>query len=648
MAKNFSVSLSANKIRAAAGEKVNIGALFDRLVYVAIYERGEVEGWQCIERYKEKMRTVSYDAEVHDDTTLFDIVADPDVIADIKDEFHTVEVAFDVEVVKDEPQPEPTPTPTPTPNPTPEPEPEPDEKDLGNFMFKYGLLGDIHICEDNDDHSPGDTNDDWWDEADFKAVMEIYAADPDVKFIENVGDIIESGSPKEATPEDDYNVFMDIYNVNYWQVHGMRFFTPVGNHDFYGMYESRYGDTIMPERFTDENSIDGHNRSVKERIGEISIGGQGINGIVPGRGRIVFDTEDGKEHTSGQGDMNFMAFNSYVEMYQEAAGYTKPIAPSENRLSDEAIQCMTDYVMNNWDRCKDNLSSWKDGYLGMRNAYSKLNYWMRKGNHIFVNMSVDYGDDIWPINNEWHDRMIHARQIIDLDDRDPYIKRMKEYVADTQYSSADEPYNYRYYSPNALIWLKEIVENNQDKIIHVFNHHFLPHRVGNGDPIDDNLPKNGGWSYSEINKAGIMTAQGINKGSNAPSGIEFWFLNKLGNQFKNVIFYSGHSHISYENSYHFDNRDYPVVSPNGGTFAYTRDGNTPKEGSGAWFVSIPSLTKPRHIENGSSSRMYQDAEAAFVEVYEKGVKVKCYKIRKDNLDVYDPDKPLVEKTIVIK
>ena len=640
MAKEMSATLSTDTIRAAAGERVNISALFNQPVYIAIYEVGEVQGWKCIERYKDKVRTLDCDVVVHNDTKLFDIVANPEDIASIEDPKHNVEVAFKVVVTGEEPQPTPKPTPTPTP--------EPDEKKLGKFLFKFCSLGDEHISEDNDDHSPGDTNDDWWDEKDFRCIMDICASDPDILFIENVGDVMECGSPKKATPEDDYNVFLGIFNVNYWQIHGLRFFTPLGNHDFYGIYESRMGDTIMPERFTNENSIDGHNDSVRDRIGKISISGQGINAIVPGRGRIVFDTDDGKTHTSGQGDMNFMSFMAYVEMYQEAAGFPGSIAPTENRFSEEAVKCMTDYVLSHWDTCKDNLTSWNNGYIGMRNAYSKLNFWMKKQNHIFANISVDYGNDVWPINDEWHDRMIHARTLIDLNQNDPYIKRMLEYVADTGYSQADEPYNYRYYSPNSLIWLKELAENNRDKIIHIFMHHFMPNRVGNGDPIGDNIPKNGGWYYSEINKAGVMTAQGLNKGSNALSGIEFWFITKLAREHKNIIFYTGHSHISYRNKYHFDNHDYKIVMPSvGNAFVYTQDSMEPC-GEGAWFVALPSLSKPRYIEGGSSSRRYEDAEASIVEVYEHGVKIKGYLICQDNKYVYDEFDPLIEKTIILK
>jgi hypothetical protein len=85
---------------------------------------------------------------------------------------------------------------------------------------------------------------------------------------------------------------------------------------------------------------------------------------------------------------------------------------------------------------------WNDGGSHGRNGYSKLNFWMIKENDLFIYLSVDYGNDIWGVKDGWHDRMIHARTIINLNEDDPYIKRMKEYVSDTEYSKADEAYNY--------------------------------------------------------------------------------------------------------------------------------------------------------------------------------------------------------------
>lgn len=641
MNQNINMMLPGNVIKAAAGETKTISILFDEAVYVSIYEHGSKRGWNNVMKTQDKVNVLSTALDIHDDTTHYMIVTNADYPARLDDDDHITEAAIVVELT-DQPTPDPTPEPTPTPDPTPE--------DLGAYKFKYGLMGDIHICEDNDDHTPGNTNDDWWDEGDFRAAMDILAADKEVKFVECVGDVIESGSPAKATPEDDYQVFFDTYNVIYWQINGLRFFTPMGNHDYYGMFESRAGDNVMGDRFTNENSIAGYNDSVRDRICRIAIGGQGINGIVPGRGRVVFDTDDGKEHTSGQGDMQFMAYNAYIEMYKDAAGYTGSLTPSDLRFSDEATKCMTDYVLVHWDECRDNLTSFRNGYIGMRNAYSKQNFWMRKGNTIFVNLSLDYGNDVWPLTDKWHDRMIHARTLLNLDERDPYVKRMLEYVEDTPYCESDEPYDYRYYSPNALIWLLEIIKANPDKNIHVFTHHYLPHRVGNdaGGCSLNPLPKDGGWSYAAINPEGVKTADGLNAGSNCLTGIEFWFFNKLCNEHKNVVCFSGHSHISYENSYHADNRDYPIVMPSkGGEFVYTKATKDPYETKGAWLVSVPSLSKPRFVDGGSSSRLYEDAELTFVEVYEHGLKLKGYKIRKNNQDCYDPASPLFEKTIVL-
>jgi hypothetical protein len=194
--------------------------------------------------------------------------------------------------------------------------------------------------------------------------------------------------------------------------------------------------------------------------------------------------------------------------------------------------------------------------------------------------------------------MIHARTIINTNSDDPYIKRMVEFVSDTDYSKVDESYNYQYYSPNALIWLKEIIENNKDKKIYIFSHHFMPHRVGNSTGI----PKNGDWFYSVISPDGEKETKesGIsyNKGSNALTGIQFWFINKLMNLYKNVIWFSGHSHLSFSTGSNFDNHDYKIVNPSlKNEYVYTKDNNNPVKNS-AWCVALPSMSKPRGIKNG--------------------------------------------------
>ena len=464
----------------------------------------------------------------------------------------------------------------------------------------------------------------WWDEDDFKRAMNICVNDKNIKFIASCGDISESQTNDnikhpEATAEVDYKELTEMYDVPYWQVAGLRLFSPLGNHDFYGIFESRYGDTITGKKNTE--TITGYNAGVNSRLGNW-VTGQQINGIVPGRGRIVFDLEKGKSTANGQADMRFFSYNDYVDLYTKKGGYTGSSIWDANKggISDEAIRCAKKYVNNNWNAVKDNLVMWDDGGGHGRNGYSKLNYWMRKNNDIYIFLSVDYGNDIWGVTKGWHDRMIHARQIINLNEDDPYIKRMKEYVSDTEYSSADEPYNYQYYSPNTLIWLKEILENNKNKKIYIFTHHFMPNRVGNGV----GLAKDGNWFYSVVSPA----KGDYNEGSNTLTGIEYWFINK--------------PHISFTSNANFDNHEYPIVNPSEkNKYVYTKSSNTPVRES-AWCVALPSLSKPRGIENGQSIRHYEDAEMGVMEVYEKGVKIKGYKIREDNKDV---NKLVAEKEI---
>ena len=60
---------------------------------------------------------------------------------------------------------------------------------------------------------------------------------------------------------------------------------------------------------------------------------------------------------------------------------------------------------------------------------------------------------------------------------------------------------------------------------------------------------------------------------------------------------------------------------------------------------MPSLSKPRNIVGNQSVRLYDDAEITIMEVYQKGVKLKGYKIRKDNKNVFDANKPIAEKVL---
>ena len=614
----INITLSSDRINAKAGDKVRIKATFDKLAFASVNERREKAGYQNVMRTQGKVQGIDIMATVHEDTTDFIVMTDAGQVPHLNENQNAVAAWYHITIIDD-------------------PQPQPQPKDLGKYLYSIGLLGDQHFSKNSNE---------WRDEDDFTRCMKLCVDDKNIMCIMGFGDVSESSTNAyqrhpEAVCDVDYQELKEMYDVPYWQVAGLRLFQPLGNHDFYGLFESRAGDVITGKENTE--CISGYNDSVIHRIADLWPTGQGINGIVPG-GRIVFDLEKGKSTPVGQADMNFFSYNDYVDLYCRQGGYTgKSVWDSaKGGISDEAIRCAKQYVNSHWDEVKDKLTMWNDGGGHGRNGYSKLNYWLGKGNAIFPFLSVDYGNDVWPINDKWHDRMIHARHIIDINSDDPYIRRLVEYVKDTGYSDADRPYDYQYYSPNALIWLKELVENNTGKMNILFMHHFVTNRTGNGV----GLPKDGNWFYSDVHPSSELDPKECNiypVGSNSLTGIEFWFFTKLLNEHKNLLICHGHSHQSFceEN---FDNHDYEIVPPSAkNEYVYTKASNTPIAESG-WTVALPSMSKPRQIVNGQSVRRYQDAEMGVMEIYERGVRIKGYRVRQDNKDV---NELLAEKEIVL-
>lgn len=615
--REIDIRLSADRISGRAGEKVRIKATFDKLAYASVNERRDVAGYQNVMRTTGKVQGIDIEATVHEDTTDFIVMTDSSGVPHLNENQNAVAAWYHVAVIGgggDEPEPTP--------------KPEPEKADLGKYQYSVGLLSDLHISKSSND---------WWDEDDFKRCMDMFVKDQNVKCVMGCGDIAESATNAyqkhpESTCDADYKELKEMYDVPYWQVAGLRLFQPLGNHDFYGLFESRAGDTITGKK--NSECISGYNANVAQRIADLWPSDGGINGIVPGRGRIVFDLEAGKHTPQGQADMSFFAFNGYVDLYAKQAGYAGDSIwdSAKGGISDAAIRLTKDYVTDHWDECKDRLTGWYAAGLHGRNGYSKLNYWLKKDNTIFIFLSVDYGDDVWPINDQWHDRMIHARKVIDTKANDPYVRRLVEYVEGTGYGEADRAYNYQYYSPNALIWLKEIVEWNPDCKVLLFTHHFLPNRVGNGV----GLPKEGNWQYADIHPSNEKNSKdgGLYPvGSNALTGIEFWFFDRLLNEHRNVCMFSGHSHISWSSGANIDCHSYPSVSASArNKYVYTKASLVP-DGVSGWTVSLPSMSKPRQIVDGQSVRRYQDAEMAVMDIHERGVRVKGYRVRRDNADV---------------
>ena len=259
---------------------------------------------------------------------------------------------------------------------------------------------------------------------------------------------------------------------------------------------------------------------------------------------------------------------------------------------------------------------------------------------------------------------------------------------------SDLNYNYQFYHPQVLIWLKDIIENNTDKKIFVFSHHFLPHKCGNSPGI----PKNAsnyvyGYVYPNDDLVNVAAAGNSTycNGANALTGMEFYFINKLNNEHKNVVFFSGHSHLTWSNmndkdvagttnitsnkfrNCHIDNHDYNIVKPSDyesliddcKPFVYTRSSDTPKCESGYW-VALPSLSKPTNSNYansklGDKNTLRANADITIMDVHQNGVKIKGYSLLRNNTNEntgkdnkynvtysnYDLNNPLIEKDLLL-
>lgn len=271
--------------------------------------------------------------------------------------------------------------------------------------------------------------------------------------------------------------------------------------------------------------------------------------------------------------------------------------------------------------------NWNEQQYGPgRTTKSKLSYWVEMHGDIYVFLSVDYGVQANPRVWDWLARGMNL-----LDQKDPYVKQMEAYVVDTLYDySCEKRFNYQFFHPNALIWLKDILENNHDRRVFVFTHHFLPNKAGDtfGDYSRLRI-----WPYSES----PAVQQKYYSGSNTVCGLTFWFLDKLMRQHTNAIWFSGHSHYEWKAQEDCITRAYDVLQPSGAEVTpLVDDLNTLKDSEYDYrlytpvghsyadcapSIHLPSLSKPTSREGQS---LYGASQGGIMEVYEHGVTIQCY------------------------
>ena len=279
-------------------------------------------------------------------------------------------------------------------------------------------------------------------------------------------------------------------------------------------------------------------------------------------------------------------------------------------------------------------AKWNDPQRsGTRNAHSKQSFWFEKNGDIYVFMSVDYKQPGGRTNGL-------SQAISLLDKNNEYVKQIKKYVKDTPYDESKEKnFDYRFYDPEVLLWLKDILENNTDKRVFIFSHHFLTHKAGNGNA------NNGKWFYSQLRVWPYTSDPAVNQryyaGSNSLCGLEFWFLNKLNNTYKNSYWFSGHSHIEYKDGKYqtglnFCDDDFEVVRPHGkettplvddiwtlrdGPYDYQRYSRKNDEPicKCGMNIHLSSLSKPLTISGTSAKTYYGASEGMIMEVWDNDV-----------------------------
>ena len=262
-----------------------------------------------------------------------------------------------------------------------------------------------------------------------------------------------------------------------------------------------------------------------------------------------------------------------------------------------------------------------------------LNFFFEKHGDLHVFISIDYGASF--------ERYDVIRAVNRLDYDDPNVKLMTQYVSDTPYDCKRETnFDYRFYNPAALVWLKNILEANPKKRVFLNMHHFLP--AGAGDIFS---------VYRHLRIWPMPTPELIDEkfysGSNTLCGLEYWFIEKLLRNHLNAICFGGHSHYAAREQEDVMYRAYMVSQPTGkevtplvddlnsldGT-KYDYQIYRPAEHSYAAIapsVHLPSLAKPA---DRVGKTLYGASEGVLMEVYDEKVVLKFIRFKTEGMKTY--------------
>lgn len=252
-------------------------------------------------------------------------------------------------------------------------------------------------------------------------------------------------------------------------------------------------------------------------------------------------------------------------------------------------------------------------YQNLNTDLGKSSYWFEvpiqgtNKSDIYLFLSVNY-------NN----RGASATEHLSLDD--PYLQDIIDYVG-----YKPNEYDLQFYDNETLIWLKNILEEYKEKRIFIFTHQFFIHKAGSNNINPENYFQYGGeydtWRRNPESTYCLF-------------GLQFEFLNKLNNEYKNTIWFTGHSHYKWnwqtiDPHININDNEYNIYREEDNNFKklYLRKSNEPIGKSG-FNVHLPSISRPIEISSYNAV-IGNESEGGVMDVYEDYVDIRGI-VFKDN------------------
>lgn len=294
-----------------------------------------------------------------------------------------------------------------------------------------------------------------------------------------------------------------------------------------------------------------------------------------------------------------------------------------------------------------------NGSSSISSEFGKFSYFFTQGSDIFVFLSPFYGQDKSRANASVADDVesfINPMNLLDytgynastdygpaytshLPKRYSFIVRQEVEKANIGYDYSKEGgYDYQMFRSSDLLGLEKLLEANPNKRVFIFTHYFFPNLSGNGNQSKAGQTGDAGYRYS----AGNIRR---NYRSRAMGGVQFWFLEMLRRKYPKTVWFSGHSHLQWEDAktwedpyLNFANGIFPIKTASGNydntgedKLVYTRTSNTPT-GSGGMAVHLPSLSRVAKIFNFNNNEVYyltnKASQGAVMEVYDTGIAIR--------------------------